>query len=138
LAKYKDHREKKAVEMGVAESFLPDKGSMLRTRDIHTKAAPQPSPGTFQKINLNSLLVVMTAVDWWKSHKQETLIGFLKSSVQWIFLRQFGNPQVIPTTECVKQFHQQSIRTIPTRSSQFLHMRLEYHFFAASIQRGAR
>jgi hypothetical protein len=50
----------------------------------------------FKKLKM-PLLVVMSAVDWWKSAENKNRLGFLPSGVRWIFLRLFGKALTFST-----------------------------------------
>jgi hypothetical protein len=84
-----------------------------------------------QKYSLNqkdTLLVVMSAVDWWKSLQTETLLGSFASGVRWNILRLVGKLRAMLVSSLAIEILQQSIRTIPTRSSHFVHTQFERLF----------
>jgi hypothetical protein len=78
---------------------------------------------------------MMSAVDWWKSHEKETLAGFPRGGVRWIFSRSFGKLQIFPTANLLGKILQQFIRTIPTRYPHVLHISFTYKFAASNLQR---
>jgi hypothetical protein len=77
------------VEIRVPKEFsgLASAGEKNRKNKIST--ATTNSADQFRKRIKMTLLVVMTAVDSWKSLRTPTLVGFLIACVQWIFLRPF-------------------------------------------------
>jgi hypothetical protein len=45
---------------------------------------------SFQKQKTVKLVVVMSAVDWWKNERAPNRLRFLRPGVRWNFLRRFG------------------------------------------------
>jgi hypothetical protein len=78
----------------------------------------------------------MSAVDWWKRLQTETLLGLFASGVRWNILRLVGKLRAILVSSRAIEILQQSIRTIPTQSSHFVHMQFARLFFA--IKRARR
>jgi hypothetical protein len=73
---------------------MPRFGRRHKNRENKFFTATTNSADQFRKRIKMTLLVVMTAVDSWKSPRTPTLVGFLISGVQWIFLRPFGKVQI--------------------------------------------
>jgi hypothetical protein len=75
-----------------------------------------------KKIRLIKLVVVMSAVDWWKCSRAIALLEYTRSNVAWIFLRSCGKRewqlwmgQVVP---CACTFDPQVSLAMFTRSAQ--------------------
>jgi hypothetical protein len=83
-------------------------------RDFHTTNNPHKFQKAFSYSEKSSLLVVMSAVNSWKSPWRECLPTFLQMSVQWNFLRLFGKVVIFKNTLVASRNLSQIIRTIPT------------------------
>jgi hypothetical protein len=83
----------------------------------------QTSQDSFPNKIKTPLVVVMSAVDWWKSSKDEALTDFLRSGVRWMVWRLLGKLEGFSSVDRQSRIRAQTIRIIPTRSSQVLHIR---------------
>jgi len=82
------------VEIRVPEEFPTALRREQKNRKNKIFTATTNAAEPFRKRIKMTLLVVMTAVDSWKSLQTPPLVGFLITRVQWIFLRPFGKFQI--------------------------------------------
>ena len=81
-----------------------------------------------------TLLVVMSAVNWWKWFRNETPVEFLLTGVRWNSLRSFGKVLVFRRHSAAAQILQQTIRKIPTQSTHLLHTPFTGQFFRKLVR----
>jgi hypothetical protein len=117
--------------MRLTEEFLaalevPEVPASFFTTPQHNKSYKAVSRALKRK---RALVVVMTAVNWWKNAPRASRATFFRAPVRWNFLRRFGKHAGLFAARPFAILFPHFVRNFFTRSQQLVHTNSFRNFF---------